>query len=124
MPATSHHGIRPAVSPPGTHPARTVPRSRERNERGARTPTLRTVEGRRPHTTRARSRPAPEGGPVDDQTRSRVATELLEAYDSKEPLEPLTATHEGMTLEDAYAIQLLQIEERRAGGRTVKGHKV
>ncbi len=61
---------------------------------------------------------------MDDQTRSRVATELLEAYDSKEPLEPLTATHEGMTLEDAYAIQLLQIEERRAGGRTVKGHKV
>ena len=61
---------------------------------------------------------------MDDHTRDRVAGELLAAYDSKEPLEPLTATHEGMTLEDAYAIQLLQIRERVAGGRTVQGHKV
>ncbi len=61
---------------------------------------------------------------MDDQTRSRVAAELLAAYDSKAPLEPLTATYEGMTLEDAYAIQQLQIRERVAGGRTVRGHKV
>ncbi len=61
---------------------------------------------------------------MDDQTRSDVARELLAAYDSKVPLEPLTATHPEMTLEDAYAIQLLQIQERLAGGRTVRGHKV
>lgn len=61
---------------------------------------------------------------MDDQTRSRVAAELLAAYASKQPLEPLTATHEGMTLEDAYAIQLLQVERRRAEGRVVRGHKV
>ncbi len=61
---------------------------------------------------------------MDDRTRSRVAADLLTAYDSKQPLEPLTATHEGMSLEDAYAIQLLQIRERVAGGRTVQGHKV
>ncbi|NHI19552.1 fumarylacetoacetate hydrolase family protein [Phycicoccus endophyticus] len=29
-----------------------------------------------------------------------------------------------MTLEDAYAVQLLQMERRRAEGRTVTGHKV
>ena len=51
---------------------------------------------------------------MDHQTRQQVAGALLAAYDSKEPLEPLTATHEGMTLEDAYAIQLLQIDERLA----------
>ncbi|MGB7818454.1 MAG: 2-keto-4-pentenoate hydratase [Ornithinibacter sp.] len=61
---------------------------------------------------------------MDDQTRSRVAADLLTAYDSKQPLEPLTTTHEGMSLEDAYAIQLLQIRERIEAGRTVKGHKV
>lgn len=61
---------------------------------------------------------------MDDQTRSRVAADLLTAYDSKQPLEPLTTTHEGMSLEDAYAIQLLQIRERIEGGRTVQGHKV
>ena len=61
---------------------------------------------------------------MDDQTRSDVAAALLAAYDSTEPLAPLTTTHEGMTLEDAYAIQLLQVERRRATGRTVLGHKV
>ena len=61
---------------------------------------------------------------MDDQTRSRVAAELLAAYDSKQPVEPLTATDEGMTLEDAYAIQLLQVERRLEQGRVVRGHKV
>lgn len=61
---------------------------------------------------------------MDQHTRSGVADRLLAAYDSGEPIEPLTATHEGMTLEDAYAIQLLQIERRRAQGRVVRGHKV
>ena len=61
---------------------------------------------------------------MDHQTRQQVAAALLAAYDSKEPLEPLTATHEGMTLEDAYAIQLLQVDQRLASGRTVQGHKV
>jgi len=61
---------------------------------------------------------------VDDQTRSRVAAELLAAYDSKQPLEPLTVTHEGMTLEDAYSIQLLQVQRRLEQGRMIRGHKV
>ncbi len=61
---------------------------------------------------------------MDDQTRTQVAGALLAAYDSKEPLEPLTSTHEAMTLEDAYAIQMLQIDQRLAQGRTVQGHKV
>ena len=61
---------------------------------------------------------------IQNLVRTRVARDLLAAYDTREPLEPLTATYEGMTLEDAYAIQLLQIEERLASGRTVRGHKV
>ncbi|WP_377639332.1 2-keto-4-pentenoate hydratase [Oryzobacter terrae] len=61
---------------------------------------------------------------MDDATRTAVAEQLLGAYESREPIEPLTATHEGMTLEDAYAIQLLQVERRRTQGRVVRGHKV
>ena len=61
---------------------------------------------------------------MDQQTRGQVARDLLAAYASKEPLEPLTSAHEGMTLEDAYAIQLLQVEELLGRGRTIKGHKV
>jgi 2-keto-4-pentenoate hydratase len=57
-------------------------------------------------------------------TRSEVARQLLDAYGTGKPIAPLTSTYDGMTLEDAYAIQLLQIEERLAGGRVVKGHKV
>lgn len=61
---------------------------------------------------------------MDDQTRSHAAGTLLAAYESRNPIEPLTATYEGMTLEDAYAVQLLQIEQLTASGRTIKGHKV
>jgi len=61
---------------------------------------------------------------VDAATRAEAARRLLAAYSSREPVEPLTATFEGMTLEDAYAIQLLQVDELVAGGRSVAGHKV
>lgn len=61
---------------------------------------------------------------MDQMTRAGVARQLLDAYDTGKPIPPLTSAHEDMTLEDAYAIQLLQIEERLAAGRVVKGHKV
>ena len=62
------------------------------------------------------SRGPQEGHPWTTRPAPRSPRALLAAYDSKEPLEPLTTTHEGMTLEDAYAIQLLQIEQRLAAG--------
>ena len=61
---------------------------------------------------------------MDDLTRAAAAEQLLAAYATRTPVEPLTATHEDMTLEDAYAIQLLQVERRRDEGRVVRGHKV
>lgn len=48
----------------------------------------------------------------------------MAAYTSRQPIEPLTATYEGLSLDDAYAIQLLQIERLVDQGHTVKGHKV
>ncbi len=61
---------------------------------------------------------------MDDATRAEIARLLLDAYATGKPIAPLTSTYDDLTLEDAYAIQLLQIDEFRAAGRTVKGHKV
>lgn len=61
---------------------------------------------------------------MDDVTRSEAARALLKAYETREPIEPLTSTYDDLTLEDAYAIQLKQVDELLAAGRTIKGHKV
>jgi 2-keto-4-pentenoate hydratase len=61
---------------------------------------------------------------VDQPARTEAATRLLTAYDTKEAIAPLTATYDGMNLDDAYAVQLAQVAERTAQGRMVVGHKV
>jgi 2-keto-4-pentenoate hydratase len=61
---------------------------------------------------------------MNDTDRKRMADALLGAYASGEPIAPLTASAPEMDLDDAYAIQLLQIESRLKQGRTLKGHKV
>lgn len=61
---------------------------------------------------------------MDDASRNDAARALLDAYDTGKPIAPLTSTYDDLTLADSYAIQLLQIEELTAQGRTVKGHKV
>jgi 2-keto-4-pentenoate hydratase len=66
----------------------------------------------------------PGDAPVRAETLAEVADLLLAAYDSRIPVEPLTSKFEGLTLADAYEIQLLQIRRREAGGARIKGHKV
>jgi len=61
---------------------------------------------------------------VDQQIRADIATELLGAYQSREPVEPLSGRYPGLDLDDAYEIQLLQVGQWRADGARVKGHKV
>ena len=56
--------------------------------------------------------------------RAEAAGLLLAAYETKKPIDPLVDLYPGLTLDDSYAIQQLQIERRLAQGRTVKGHKV
>ncbi len=58
------------------------------------------------------------------QSREEIAETLLGAYSSLKPVEPLTETYEGLTLEDAYEIQLVQVRRWLATGAQVKGHKV
>jgi 2-keto-4-pentenoate hydratase len=61
---------------------------------------------------------------VIQQSREKIAETLLGAYASRQPVEPLTETYEGLTPADAYEIQLLQIRRWLDGGAQVKGHKV
>jgi len=54
-----------------------------------------------------------------------IATELAAAYDPGRPtLAPLTSSYDGLTVDDAYAIQQLQVHRRIAGGASVVGYKV
>jgi 2-keto-4-pentenoate hydratase len=61
---------------------------------------------------------------LDAPTRAEAAQRLLDAYATGTAISPLVTTYDEMTLDDAYAIQLLQIESLRTRGRIVKGHKV
>jgi 2-keto-4-pentenoate hydratase len=55
-----------------------------------------------------------------------IAAELARAYDPGQPtLPPLVSTYDGLTLDDAYAIQQVQIRDRLAAGDVaIAGYKV
>jgi 2-keto-4-pentenoate hydratase len=54
-----------------------------------------------------------------------IAGELLAAYGIAAPtLAPLSGTYADLTVDDAYAIQQIQIRRRQAGGARVIGYKV
>lgn len=57
-------------------------------------------------------------------SRAEAADVLLGAYASRQSVEPLSEKYHGMTLEDSYEIQGLQIRSRLAAGARIKGHKV
>ncbi len=56
--------------------------------------------------------------------RQALADELLGAHRDGQPIEPLVARYPELTLDDAYAIQLLQVATLTAAGGRVVGHKV
>jgi 2-keto-4-pentenoate hydratase len=61
---------------------------------------------------------------VDQRGREEIAAALLGAYASGNPIDPPTQAHPGLTAEDAYEIQLIQVRRWTADGALVKGHKV
>lgn len=55
----------------------------------------------------------------------REAAELLlGAYDSRQPVEPLTERWPDFSLDDAYDVQLAQVEQWVEDGDVLRGHKV
>jgi 2-keto-4-pentenoate hydratase len=61
---------------------------------------------------------------MDRATHGVVAKELLAARRSREPIPPLSRSHPGLTVDDAYAIQLAQVRVWTEEGQPVQGHKV
>ena len=59
-----------------------------------------------------------------DQELTRVAAALADAERRRVPVEPPTVTIPGLSADDAYRIQLLNINARLAAGARVEGHKV
>jgi 2-keto-4-pentenoate hydratase len=54
-----------------------------------------------------------------------IAARLAAAYQPELPaVSPLTSTHDGLTVDDAYAIQRLQVHSRVAAGESVIGYKI
>jgi len=53
-----------------------------------------------------------------------IAEALAEAEESASPIGPLAERWSGIDVEEAYAIQRLNIEERIARGAVIRGHKV
>jgi 2-keto-4-pentenoate hydratase len=53
-----------------------------------------------------------------------IAAALLDAYASRTPVPPLTESYDGLTLDDAYAVQQIQIRARLGRGAVIVGYKV
>lgn len=60
---------------------------------------------------------------VSPEDRARLAGRLAEAYVTREPIDPPSGIA-ALSVEDAYAVQLLQVDQRVASGARVRGHKV
>lgn len=61
---------------------------------------------------------------MNQQAQARIAATLLDAYHTGQPVDPLTERYQDLTLDDAYQIQILQVERWLADGARIKGHKV
>jgi 2-oxopent-4-enoate/cis-2-oxohex-4-enoate hydratase len=61
---------------------------------------------------------------MDKTSIQHYGDELYQALISRTPVDPLTDRESGITIEDAYQIQLRMIQRRVDGGETVVGKKI
>ncbi|MFC0862340.1 2-keto-4-pentenoate hydratase [Sphaerimonospora cavernae] len=61
---------------------------------------------------------------MNTQARPEAVQALLGAYRTGQPIEPLTERFPGLDVDDAYAIQVGQVEQWQRDGAVVKGYKV
>jgi len=57
-------------------------------------------------------------------TTNNAAARLLGAYVTGVPIEPISGGPDSVTVGEAYAIQLAQVDRWRRDGRLVRGHKI
>ena len=63
-------------------------------------------------------------GATADSLHQQLADELWEADRTAKPIAPLTERYPDLVIEDAYAIQTINIDRRVAAGQKVIGRKV
>ena len=61
---------------------------------------------------------------MNDELTRRLGDELHDALVSRKTVQPLTARHEGITIDDAYRIQQHMLGRRLSEGQTVVGKKI
>lgn len=61
---------------------------------------------------------------MNETERAEAVQVLLAAYETREAIRPLAESYREPDLDDAYTIQLEQVEYWRRQGRVVRGHKV
>ncbi len=62
--------------------------------------------------------------PIDNNTLTSLAHQFILAEDQREPVEPVTLRYPGMTIEEAYRINALILEEKLGHGDQIAGMKV
>lgn len=53
-----------------------------------------------------------------------LAEQLFHAEQQRQPIDPLTDAHPGLSLQDAYKIQQLNVTRRLSSGEKILGHKI
>ena len=87
-------------------------------------PTSHCPEADRPSLARARVGGQPAEVPAAAELHQQLADELWEADRTAKPIAPLTERYPDLVLEDAYAIQTINIDRRVREGQRVIGRKV
>lgn len=69
----------------------------------------------------------PEDQTSEEERMTRnheIAERLYRAELDNEPIDPITKTYEGLTLDDAYDIQLINLDKKRKEGKIFTGKKI
>jgi 2-keto-4-pentenoate hydratase len=61
---------------------------------------------------------------VNQRERAAVADALWVAEMERKPIDPPSSAHPDMDVDDAYQIQQINVDRRKANGQIVRGHKV
>lgn len=62
--------------------------------------------------------------PMNKSTIRKYAEHIQRAYETRELMRPLSVTHPGITIEDAYSIQSAWVDLKISRGSRVVGHKI
>jgi len=62
--------------------------------------------------------------PLDTVTIEKIASTLYEAEKSRVQIPLISQMYPSMDMDDAYSIQAALVEQKRAGGNTIRGWKI